>query len=566
MSGVNLMDYCDQTLVPHGGELLSREDLNKDVAFTDLERGALELRGLLPWRVVTIEEQVSLELEHLRRKSDDVERHIGLAALSDRNETLYYRLLVDHLEELAPIVYTPTVGRVCREFSHVVRRPRGIWVTPEDIARIPELLRNSRRPDVRLIVVTDNERILGLGDQGAGGMGIPIGKLALYTAGAGLHPRLTLPVSLDCGTDNEELREDPLYLGYPKPRLRGEAYDAFIEAFVEAVTDVYPRAVLQWEDFKQHNAIRLLDRYRRRLASFNDDIQGTAAVVLAGVCAALRHLGERLSGQRFVFVGAGAANIGTARLVQEAILAEGGTHEQCRGAIAMLDSQGLVFEGRGQLEDDKLPFALSRAQLAEFGFPSGEYHDLATVARYVKPTVLIGASATPGTFTEDALREMAAHTSAPIVLPLSNPTSRSEATPAQVLAWTEGRALVATGSPYDPVQVGGRLRVIGQANNVFIFPGVGLGAIVAKARELTDRMFLAAAMELAAATSPERLAQGALYPSLGDLRAISRRIAGAVAREARDEGVARIMSDEDIEREIDATMWEPSYGGTVSHS
>ena len=544
----------------YGSELLAQADRNKDVAFTDEERGALGLRGLLPWRVATIEEQASLELEHLRRKTDDVERYIGLAALRDRNETLYYRLLVDHLEELAPVVYTPTVGRVCREFSHVVRRPRGLWITPEDIDRIPELLRNGGRGDVRLIVATDNERILGLGDQGAGGMGIPIGKLALYTAGAGLHPRLTLPVSLDCGTDNDGLRNDPLYLGYPRARLRGAAYDEFIEAFVEAVIDVYPRAVLQWEDFKQHNAVALLDRYRRRLPSFNDDIQGTAAVVLAGVIAGLRLLGQPLVEQRLVFVGAGAASIGVARLVRLAMRAEGAGEQELSRAIVMVDSHGLVFEGREHLDDDKLPFAISRAQLDEFGFPARPSYDLATVVRVVGATVLIGATGVAGAFTEPVIRQMAGAVTTPMIMPLSNPTSSSEATPADLLAWTDGRALVATGSPFDPVELGGRLRRIGQANNVFVFPGVGLGAIAARARDVTDQMFLVAAKVLAGTTGAERLAQGALYPPIGELRAISRRIAIAVAREARDEGIARILSDEEIEREVDAMMWDPGYG------
>lgn len=551
--------------MPRGRDLLARAERNKDVAFTDEERSALGLRGLLPWRVATIEEQVALELEHLRRKPDDVERYIGLAALHDRNEALFYRLLVDHLDELAPIVYTPTVGRVCREFSHVVRRPRGLWVTPEDVDRVPELLRNSGRPDVRLIVATDNERILGLGDQGAGGMGIPIGKLALYTAGAGLHPDTTLPVSLDCGTDNETLRNDPLYLGYPKARLRGAAYDAFIETFVEAVVDVYPHAVLQWEDFKQHNAIRLLDRYRHRLPSFNDDIQGTAAVVLAGILAALRLSGQPLSSQRLVFVGAGAASIGIGRLVGEAMRAEGASEAQVRSAIVMLDSQGLIFDGRDAVEDDKRPFSLSAEGLSTFGFPPARHYDLDTVVRFIAPTVLIGASGKPGAFTEVAVREMAARTPTPIVLPLSNPTSSSEAFPADVLTWTNGRALVATGSPFGPVDIGGRPRAVGQANNVFIFPGVGLAAIVSKAREVTDQMFLVAARELAGAVSPERLEQGALYPPLSELRAISRRIAFAVARHAREEGLAMIVSDDEIERQIDATMWEPAYTPWTVH-
>jgi len=544
---------------PRGKDLLSRAEFNKDVAFTDDERDVLKLRGLLPWKVATIEQQISLELEHLRRKTDDLERYIGLAALHDRNETLFYRLLVDHIEELAPIVYTPTVGRACREFSHVVRRPRGLWITPEDMHRIPELLSNSGRPDVRLIVATDNERILGLGDQGAGGMGIPIGKLALYTAGAGVHPDITLPVCLDCGTDNESLLDDPLYLGYSKPRLRGAHYDSFIEAFVEAVIDVYPHALLQWEDFKQHNAISLLDRYRYRLASFNDDIQGTAAVVLGGVLAALRLSGEKLSAQRLVLVGAGAAGIGIARLVRVAMREEGATQEESRRATVMFDSHGLVFEGRDQLDADKLPFAVSRDDMASFGFEPAERYDLETVVRRVAPTILVGTSAQPGAFTEDAVREMAARTPRPIVLPLSNPTANSEATPADVLAWTAGRALVATGSPFAQVESDGHPRVIGQANNVFVFPGVGLGAIVARARELTDRMFLVAAEELAHGVSADRLERGAIYPPLHDLRSISRDIAVAVAREARDQGVGRIAADDEIEAEVDDAIWAPTY-------
>jgi malate dehydrogenase (oxaloacetate-decarboxylating) len=545
--------------LPKGTDMLAQAELNKDVAFTDDERSSLGLRGLLPWRVTTIEEQASLELEHLRRKTDDLERYIGLSALHDRNETLFYHLLVEHMEELAPVVYTPTVGRACREFSHVVRRPRGLWVTPEDIDRIPELLKNSGRPDVRLIVVTDNERILGLGDQGAGGMGIPIGKLALYTAGAGVHPALSLAVSLDCGTDNQALLADPLYLGYPKPRLRGAAYDAFVEAFVEAVLDTYPHALLQWEDFKQHNAISLLDRYRHRLASFNDDIQGTAAVVLAGIRGALRVTGMPLSAQRMVLAGSGAAGLGIARLVQLAMRAEGASDEQLGESIAMLDSCGLVFEGRGQLSPDKRPFALSPQQMRRFGFEPARQYDLETVVRHVAPTVLIGTSASAGTFTEAAVREMAVHTARPVVLPLSNPTTNSEAVPADLFSWTSGKALVATGSPFEPVEVDGRLRLVGQANNVFVFPGVGLGAIVARAREVTDRMFLVAAEALANMLTAERLDEGALYPPLAQLRRISRQIAIAVAREARDEGVAHIASDEEIEAAVDRSMWKPEY-------
>ena len=543
---------------PRGAEILGRPLLNKDSAFTEAERDALGLHGLLPCGVVTMDQQVTLELEHLRHKSDDLEKYIGLAALHDRNETLFHRLLVEHLEELAPIVYTPTVGEACRQFSHVVRHPRGLWITPDDVSRMPELLRNADRQDVRLIVATDNERILGLGDLGAGGMGIPVGKLALYSAGAGVHPAVTLPVSLDCGTDNQALLGDPLYLGYPKPRLRGAAYDAFIEAFVDAVREVYPDALLQWEDFKQHNAIRLLDRYRHRLPSFNDDIQGTAAVVVAGILAALRLRDAPLGGQRLVFLGAGAAGIGIARLIQMVMRAAGGTADT-RRSVLMLDSHGLIFEGRDRVDADKLPFALPHRELTGFGFEPGGHYDLETVVRQVAPTILIGTSGQPGAFTEAAIRAMAARTAEPIVFPLSNPTANSEATPADVLAWTEGRALVATGSPFAPVRAGDRTIVAGQANNVFIFPGVGLGAIVARAREVTDRMFLVAATTLAGLVTAERLGEGALYPPLHDLRQVSHAVAIAVAREAVDSQVAQLTPGQDIEAAVDAAIWMPHY-------
>ena len=543
---------------PRGAEILGRPLLNKDSAFTEAERDALGLHGLLPCGVVTMDQQVTLELEHLRHKSDDLEKYIGLAALHDRNETLFHRLLAEHLEELAPIVYTPTVGEACRQFSHVVRHPRGLWITPDDVSRMPELLRNADRQDVRLIVATDNERILGLGDLGAGGMGIPVGKLALYSAGAGVHPAVTLPVSLDCGTDNQALLGDPLYLGYPKPRLRGAAYDAFIEAFVDAVREVYPDALLQWEDFKQHNAIRLLDRYRHRLPSFNDDIQGTAAVVVAGILAALRLRDAPLGSQRLVFLGAGAAGIGIARLIQMVMRAAGGTADT-RRSVLMLDSHGLIFEGRDRVDADKLPFALPHRELTGFGFEPGGHYDLETVVRQVAPTILIGTSGQPGAFTEAAIRAMAARTAEPIVFPLSNPTANSEATPADVLAWTEGRALVATGSPFAPVRAGDRTIVAGQANNVFIFPGVGLGAIVARAREVTDRMFLVAATTLAGLVTAERLGEGALYPPLHDLRQVSHAVAIAVAREAVDSQVAQLTPGEDIEAAVDAAIWMPHY-------
>jgi malic enzyme len=545
-----------------GVELLEDPLLNKDNAFTVEERERFGLAGLLPTRVTTLEEQVELELEHVRRKDDDLEKFIGLAALQDRNETLYYRVLVEHLEELMPIVYTPVVGRACQEYSHILRRPRGLWITPDDIDRIPGLLHNARHEDVRLIVVTDNERILGLGDLGAGGMGIPVGKLALYTAGAGIDPSITLPISLDVGTDNEGLLEDPLYLGWRHPRLRGEAYDRFVEAFVEGVVEAYPRAVLQWEDFKQHNAIRLLDRYRHRLTSFNDDIEGTAGVVLAGILAALRHLDAPLTEQRVVYLGAGASGIGMARLLRAAIRRAGTDEDAVRHAIAMLDSRGLCFIGRDPLDADKEEFALGADAMDAYGFGANNpdvRFDLTTVIRRVKPTILVGSSGTPGAFTEEAIRAMGEVNERPIVFPISNPTSKTEAVPADILKWTQGRALIATGSPFDPVVYDGVTHLIGQANNAFVFPGVGLGAIVSEAREITDDLFLAAAESLAAHVPGDRLAAGSLYPSPQDLRTVSRAIAIEVVKVARDLGTGRALTDEEIPGAVDAAMWFPEY-------
>jgi malic enzyme len=554
-----------------GADLLERPLLNKDTGFDDSERDVFGLRGLLPPRTSEIEQQVSLELEHIRRKSDDLERYIGLAALQDRNETLFYRVVLENLEEFMPIVYTPTVGRACQTFSHIMRRPRGLWITPADIDRIPDLLRNSRHEsggsgsavdDIRLIVATDNERILGLGDQGAGGMGIPVGKLALYTAGAGIYPAHTLPVSLDVGTDNEELLADPMYIGHRQPRLRGAEYDDFIEAFVTAIQDVCPRAVLQWEDFKQHNAIRILDRYRHRLTSFNDDIQGTGAVVLAGILAAVRALGRPLSEQRFVFLGAGAAGTGIARTIRAALSAQGADATTIKRAIVTADTKGLVFATRDAIDDDKREFALGPNELAAYGLaglsPSDRL-DFEGVVAAVKPTMIIGTSGVAGAFTEKAIREMAAHVERPVVFPLSNPTTKTEALPSDIMAWTGGRALIATGSPFEPVVVDGVSHVIGQANNVFIFPGMGLGAIVAEAREITDEMFLLAAGTLAEMVSPARLAAGALYPSISELREVSRQIAAKVVCQSRDCGVGRLYRDEEVIDAVDSAIWFPAY-------
>jgi malic enzyme len=489
----------------------------------------------LPDRVLSIEEQVELELEHLRVKTDSLEQYIGMAALQDRNATLFYRLLAEHLGEFLPIVYTPTVGRATQEFSHIIRRTRGTWITPADRDRIPQLLRQGPFEDVRLIVVTDNERILGLGDQGAGGMAIPIGKLALYTAACGIYPSLTLPVSLDVGTDNPSLLADPLYLGYRSPRLRGAEYDALVEAFVAGVEAVWPGCLIQWEDFKQQNALRILERYRTRVLSFNDDIQGTAAVVLAGVLAALRATGRHLGDARIVLVGAGAAGIGIARLLRLAMVEAGLEGSHIRDAIALVDSRGLVHEGRSDLDELKADLAVAA--------PGGGASLLDTV-RDRRPTFLVGATGIPGTFDEAVVRAMAdslGPTEVPTILALSNPTSSSEATPADCLAWTGGRAIVATGSPFDPVTVDGRRVDIGQANNVFIFPGMGLGAIVSGARTVTDEMFLAAARTLAAAVEPDRLAAGSLFPPISALRDISWRIAAVVAGESHAADVADAM-------------------------
>jgi malic enzyme len=545
-----------------GPALLGSRLLTKELAFPEAEREAFQLRGLLPDRVLTIEEQEELELEHLRRKGDALETYIGLAALQDRNATLFYRVLADHLSEFMPIVYTPTVGRACVEFSHIIRRTRGTWITPADRLRIPELLRQGPYEDVRLIVVTDNERILGLGDQGAGGMAIPIGKLALYTAACGIHPAQTLPVSLDVGTDNATLLADPLYLGHRAPRLRGLEYDALIEAFVEGVAEVWPGCVIQWEDFKQGNALRILDRYHDRVPSFNDDVQGTSGVVVAGILTALRALGKPLSEIRVVLAGAGAAGVGIGRLIRLAMI-ESGMSEACAArAIVLVDSHGLVHELRTDLDAPKRELALSSEDELAFGFNPGHEATnpgLVEVIERVRPTVLVGTTAIGGTFGEAVIRAMAAATDRPVVMPLSNPTSNCEATPADILRWSEGRAIVATGSPFDAVEVDGRRHEIGQANNVFIFPGLGLGAIAAEARMITPRMFLLAAQTLAAAVSDERLVTGALYPSVADLRTVSRAIAIRVAREAVDEGLAGIDPATDIEALIDGAMWWPEY-------
>jgi malic enzyme len=545
-----------------GKALLSRPTLNKDTAFSREERRLLGLDGLLPATVLTLEEQVEVELQKIRRKQDPLERYIGLAALQDRNETLFYRLLAENMEEFLPVVYTPTVGEACKRWSQIWRRARGAWITPDDQARIPELLHNAAGgAETRLIVVTDNERILGLGDLGVGGMGIPIGKLSLYIAAAGVQPSWALPVSLDVGTDNQELLNDPTYLGWRKPRLRGEAYDAFIAKFVQAIATALPGCVIQWEDFKQQNAIKILELYRNTVPSFNDDIQGTGAVALAGIIAAIGAGGgsgsKQMSDQRFLFYGAGAATLGIVRLLRRHLESIGMSADQRAAAIIAMDSKGIVHEGRTDLTDGKSELAISSATLdslkisASAGTPT-----LDEVITRVRPTALLGTSGQAGAFSEAAIRAAAAVARAPLIWPLSNPTSCAEATPSDIVAWSEGRAIVATGSPFDAIQVNGKARSISQANNVYIFPGVGLAAIAGRLSHIPDEAFLVAAETLAALTPAS---MDSIYPPIAELRSISRSIAIAVVTAGVAGGWAPTLAADRIPALIDAAMWSPAY-------
>lgn len=541
-----------------GHLLLDHPLLNEGSAFPESDRRRLNLLGLLPYHCSTVDEQLARVYENYKRKDSDLERYIFLNALQDRNETLFYRLLREHITEMMPIIYTPTVGEGCRRYSHVFRRPRGLYISYPYRDEIADLLENAPTPNVDVIVVTDGERILGLGDLGVGGMGIPVGKLALYTLCAGIHSATTLPIILDVGTDNKELLDDPLYLGWRHVRVRGADYDQFIEAFVQAVMKKFPNVLLQWEDFSKNNAPRILERYRNRLCTFNDDIQGTGAVTVAGLLAAAKLTNTKLSDHRIVILGAGSSAIGISDQIVAAMGTEGVAAAAAKKSIWLVDSQGLVHDQR-RLDEFKSKYAQPLDCTSGWKLDDPSRITFAEVVRNVHPTILIGTSAQPGAFTEEVVREMAAHTERPIIFPLSNPTSKSEAIPSDLIAWTEGRALVATGSPFEPVPFAGREIRIGQCNNSFIFPGVGLGVIASGARRVTDAMFVAAARVLSEFSPASQDPQGPLYPPLERVREISKSVAIAVGREAQQAGLAPATDAETLERKVSEKMWQIDY-------
>ena len=541
------------------GEPLLRDPFtNKGTAFTAAEREALGLDGLVPPAISTMDQQLARVYENYRVKQTPLERYIHLASLQDRNETLFFRLVHDHIAEMMPIVYTPVVGQACQQFSHIYRRPRGLYISYEQRDRIDAILANHARPPA-VIVVTDGERILGLGDQGVGGMGIPTGKLSLYTACAGIPPYLTLPIMLDVGTGNQERLNDPLYLGLRHQRIRGAEYQDFIDRFVEAVMRVYPAAVLQWEDFLKANAITQLARFGDRLCTFNDDIQGTAAVVVAGLYAALRITGQAMRDQRVVLGGAGAAAQGIANLFVAALCDAGLSHEEARRRICTVDSRGLVTEARADMENFKAAYARPVADVASYVCRDPGHITLEETVRNFAPTILVGTSGTSGLFTEGVIRAMAAANDRPIVFPLSNPTSKSECTAEEAIRWSDGRAIVATGSPFDPVVYGGRTHRIGQGNNAFVFPGVGLGLWAGGVRRATNAMFLDAARALAQLVSQADLDQGAVYPELTRIRHCSHAVACAVIRRAVAEGHAAPEVLPGLEETVSRAMWFPAY-------
>jgi len=542
-----------------GFDLINFPLLNKGTAFTESERTDFALHGLLPPHVGNLEDQAARRLKALRDFETNFERYAYLRDLQDTNETLFYAVLVRNIEEMMPLVYTPTVGEGCQRFSEIWRKPRGLFLSYPNQHRIREVLRHHRYDAIRAIVVSDGERILGLGDQGAGGLGIPIGKLALYTACAGIHPQQCLPVLLDVGTDNAELLEDPLYVGWRHPRVRGAEYDDFVEAFVSAAIERWPNLLLQWEDFAGINAGRLLERYRNRLCTFNDDIQGTAAVAAGTLLAAITVTGTPLTEQRIALVGAGSAGIGIASLLLTAMKNAGLSEAEALRRFYAIDKDGLLVEGLAGIRPAQEPFVQPHSAIANWELERKDHVSLLDVARNAKPTTLIGVSGQAGAFSEEVVRAMAAAVERPVIFPLSNPTSRAEATPADLLKWTDGRALIGTGSPFAAVKWNGREVPIDQTNNSYIFPGLGLGILSVNARRVTDTMFMAAA-ECLAELSPARLNKsGRLLPPVSELRSVSFAVARAVARQAINDGVAGQLDEHTVESLIRANVWDPVY-------
>ncbi len=535
--------------LPRGINLLQNPAYNKGTAFTEEERNQLGLRGLLPPRVHTQAEQVIRVMENFRKKPTDLERYIYMIALQDRNETLFYRVVMDNLESMMPIIYTPTVGQACQLYGHIFRRPRGLYISLKDKGNILKVLENWPYRDVRVIVVTDGERILGLGDLGAFGMGIPVGKLSLYTACAGIHPAYCLPITIDVGTDNESLLKDPLYTGLVQKRIRGAAYDEFVDEFVEASQKLFPKAIVQLEDFANTNAFRLLKNLRDRVCSFDDDIQGTAGVALAGVMTALRLTGGQLKNQKLLFLGAGEAGIGIGDLTVFAMMKEGLSEAEARKRCWFVDSKGLVVKSRTDLSDHKLHYAHDHAQIADFQ----------QAIEALKPTAIIGVSGRPRMFSQPIVEAMARINERPIIFALSNPTSKAECTAEEAYRWTKGRAIFASGSPFDPVNYEGKTFVPGQGNNAYIFPGVGLGAIACDAKLIVDEMFYAAAKSLADQVTDYDLSLGRIYPALTRMREVSAQIAVAVAEVGYKDKLARSERPADLLAHVESLMYDPTY-------
>jgi malate dehydrogenase (oxaloacetate-decarboxylating) len=542
-----------------GWDLLADPLLNKGTAFTEAERDRFGLHGLLPPHVGTLGEQVARRMAVLRRFASDLERYAFLRELHDNNETLFFALLEQHIEELLPLVYTPTVGAGCQQFSQLFRKPRGLFLSLPHQARLDQILANPRFDRVEVIVVTDGERILGLGDQGAGGMGIPIGKLALYTACGGLHPATTLPIMLDVGTDNPDRLADPLYLGWRHERVRGAEYDDFVEAVVAAIIRRWPHVLLQWEDFAKANATRLLERYRDRLCTFNDDIQGTAAVAAGALLSAINLTGVPLAEQRVAVLGAGSAGCGIADLLAKMVVASGLREHEALRRFYMVDRDGLLVEGVNTVEPFQQPFLQQRSAVAGWTLDHPDRIGLDDVVRNARPTVLIGVSGQPGAFSETALQLMARMNPRPVIFPLSNPTSRAEATPQDIDRWCEGRAVIGTGSPFPPLVRGDAKIAVDQTNNSYIFPGLGLGAVAVRARRITDSMLMAAAKAVAAASPAASDPSGTLLPPVTALRDVAFAVALATAVEAHREGLTSRVEPDAIEALIRAKMWEPRY-------